>query len=553
MGQNALSKLLSTTGKSILLGHGTGATMAWLAADVRPQLVAAVVAVEPSGPPYASTFTMKGKKRRYNTMFTFSHDSKAYGLADIPLSYDPPVKARPKPTRHKVKFTPLDVTMYSSETPTASYMMQEESDVFMQDPTKEPMRVRKLVNLRKVRHIVVTSHASSHSTYDWATVRFMHQAGLKVQHLQLEHFNLRGNGHLMFLELNSSQIASVLHSQIVHTIVPSPTAQMSLVKKESAEEKKAPLPNAFADVFNLNSRKSFQQEDSSTADIKFPSPETKPDKESIPVAAPTQSTQSTTDDSFLNLFDSLVDSHELNSFQSMVDSFNSSTIPSQTSLDVKSSFEVKPEVKPDIEPWALNFGEDMGIKLDNDPCFNNFGGDIKTSPFEDAPVGDLSSVCEKREPDTAGQNVPVQPVTRQTEFKPNNSVGQSAMNLLSYMRPRNLPIATSFWPSRNSADQVPKEECAKQEFTPPSDKKLMQKPNIDLQTYPAPAFAMPTCPGTAPFGNLPSPDTPSTLNTSWYNEQNDVDYNSFSCEKYKAINGSPTPVSRDSAKRMRFE
>jgi len=44
------AKLLDETGPAIVLTHGDGATFAWLAADERPNLVKAIVALEPPSP-----------------------------------------------------------------------------------------------------------------------------------------------------------------------------------------------------------------------------------------------------------------------------------------------------------------------------------------------------------------------------------------------------------------------------------------------------------------------------------------------------------------------
>ncbi|CAB4923484.1 unannotated protein [freshwater metagenome] len=47
-----LEELLTRTGPAVLLAHSLGACAAWLVAEARPDLVVAVVAVEPAGPPF---------------------------------------------------------------------------------------------------------------------------------------------------------------------------------------------------------------------------------------------------------------------------------------------------------------------------------------------------------------------------------------------------------------------------------------------------------------------------------------------------------------------
>ncbi|KAJ3480746.1 hypothetical protein NLG97_g7995 [Lecanicillium saksenae] len=85
-----------------------------------------------------------------------------------------------------------------------------EGFIFMEHLTNGdgPMQVRKLANLRRMRHVIITGEASSHSAYDIVTMRFMNQAGLMVDCGFLERYGTHGNGHLMFLETNSDNVAT---------------------------------------------------------------------------------------------------------------------------------------------------------------------------------------------------------------------------------------------------------------------------------------------------------------------------------------------------------
>jgi len=64
---------------AIVLTHSQSGAFGWLIADARPQLVKAILAIEPSGPPFEATIIGTGKAR-------------AWGPTDIPITYDPPVK-----------------------------------------------------------------------------------------------------------------------------------------------------------------------------------------------------------------------------------------------------------------------------------------------------------------------------------------------------------------------------------------------------------------------------------------------------------------------------
>jgi pimeloyl-ACP methyl ester carboxylesterase len=48
-----LARLLDAVGECVLVTHSAGSACGWLAAQARPQLVRALVAIEPMGPPFA--------------------------------------------------------------------------------------------------------------------------------------------------------------------------------------------------------------------------------------------------------------------------------------------------------------------------------------------------------------------------------------------------------------------------------------------------------------------------------------------------------------------
>jgi pimeloyl-ACP methyl ester carboxylesterase len=78
LNQQALAALLDRIGPAIILTHSQSGPLGWLIADTRPQLVKAVVAVEPAGPPFE------------NAVFD-TKKARAWGVTDNPITYDPPV------------------------------------------------------------------------------------------------------------------------------------------------------------------------------------------------------------------------------------------------------------------------------------------------------------------------------------------------------------------------------------------------------------------------------------------------------------------------------
>lgn len=177
--QAAGAALLDTIGSpAILLSHSQGGVMPWLIADVRPKLVHSIVSIEPTGPPFQEAI--------------FSNSSaRPYGLTDIPLTYSPAVS---DPATDLVKHV-----IKSNSTSLSDCVIQADSPA-----------PRKLINLAKVPVLVMTTESSYHAPYDWCTVEFLKQAGVPAEHLQLADIGIHGNGHLVFMEKNSLEVAAAL-------------------------------------------------------------------------------------------------------------------------------------------------------------------------------------------------------------------------------------------------------------------------------------------------------------------------------------------------------
>ncbi|THC88696.1 hypothetical protein EYZ11_011853 [Aspergillus tanneri] len=177
-------QLLDRIGPAVVITHSQGGLYGWSWADSRPDLVKALIQIEPKGPPFQEVI--------------FSHDfSRPWGLTSIPLTYDPP---------------PTDMTSpLSMQTVPAN-----SSDVLPCIIQQEP--ARKLVNLAKVPILIDTGEASYHAQYDYCFIQFLRQAGVAVEHLDLCKVGIHGNAHLQFLEKNSDEIAQVLHQWIMKKV-----------------------------------------------------------------------------------------------------------------------------------------------------------------------------------------------------------------------------------------------------------------------------------------------------------------------------------------------
>jgi pimeloyl-ACP methyl ester carboxylesterase len=184
LNRNALAALLDKIGPSILLTHSQSGAFGWPVADARPNLVKAIVAVEPSGPPVHDIENLGAPD-----WFKDSERLKISGLGDIPLTYDPPLKGDEK------------LAFVRADTPSRP-------DLVRCWRQQEP--ARKLPNLGRIPVLVVTSEASYHAPYDDCTAAYLTQAGVPTRQIHLAEIGIHGNGHMMMIEKNDAAIAAVL-------------------------------------------------------------------------------------------------------------------------------------------------------------------------------------------------------------------------------------------------------------------------------------------------------------------------------------------------------
>lgn len=212
--QEAVASLLRFLKRpAILVGQGSGANVAWLVADVAPDLIHAIVAVEPLGPPFGSALGNKNGQLGPTSTFTRAAGIRQYGLADIPMQFDPPVAA-PESFEDLFggtypAFEPIPVSKYYARDRQGKFCFQQDpAGLPVGNSTESRAEPRKLTNLIEILQLVVTTEASFHRFSDWATVHFLRQAGATVKHHRLEEHGIRGNGHLCFLEKNSNDVAN---------------------------------------------------------------------------------------------------------------------------------------------------------------------------------------------------------------------------------------------------------------------------------------------------------------------------------------------------------
>ena len=201
--QAAGAALLDRIGPAILLGHSQGGLLTWLVGDARPNLVKAIIAVEPSGPPYKDV--VFGDRVPKNKV-------RSSGLTTTPLTYDPPVTMA----------SPVDFVQRQP-----GFETTELAGSWQQNGTP-----RRLTHLAKIPVMLVTAEASYHSVYDHCTVHYLVEAGVNTEHIRLADHGIRGNGHMMMLEMNNLEIASLIETWMIAHIeglIPT-TAQTAATK-----------------------------------------------------------------------------------------------------------------------------------------------------------------------------------------------------------------------------------------------------------------------------------------------------------------------------------
>jgi pimeloyl-ACP methyl ester carboxylesterase len=191
LNRDALIALLEKIGPAILLTHSQAGAFTWPVADARPDLVKAILAIEPNGPPF------------YQVEFVgapdwFKQGSLAlpYGISILPLNYVPAVSAA------------SDLLMVQQDKPDGADLVR----CWLQ---KDP--ARQLPNL-KMPILVLTGEASYHAPYDHCTVKYLEQAGVKPTFIRLADRGIHGNSHVLMLEKNNNESAAVIAQWLDETL-----------------------------------------------------------------------------------------------------------------------------------------------------------------------------------------------------------------------------------------------------------------------------------------------------------------------------------------------
>jgi hypothetical protein len=178
-------QLLSLIGPSFLISHSIGAIHPLLLSNDCPSLVAGNVNLEPGNIPFQSYVG--------NTTSAVGRTpARPWGMTNTWVTYEPVINGTSELTHELV----------GDDTPA-------KRSCYMQTG-----KIHKLAEIAKVKYVALTGSASPHITYEHCVIDFLQQAGVAAEWIKLADRGILGNGHFGYLEMNSPQIASVVHEWI---------------------------------------------------------------------------------------------------------------------------------------------------------------------------------------------------------------------------------------------------------------------------------------------------------------------------------------------------
>lgn len=165
----------------ILLTHSQGGAFGWPVAQARPDLVHAIVTVEPAAPPIRGVDT--------TNVQVLDRGGLRYGISNYPIEYEPPITE------------PTDLNVVLEEQAQGENLVPCYRQV-------EP--ARQLANLTHIPVLFLNGEGSYHRIFDHCLADWLNQAGVQTEYIRMEEVGLSGNGHMMMLEENSKEIADYI-------------------------------------------------------------------------------------------------------------------------------------------------------------------------------------------------------------------------------------------------------------------------------------------------------------------------------------------------------
>ena len=192
MNIDALASLLDRVGPSVVVVHSQSGAYGWPLIQARPELVKALIALEPSGPPvYGVAFHGPPE------WFSDAGGIKPWGLTITPMEYEPALKS------------PEDLQFVQQDAPDAP-------DKIRCRLQAEP--ARQLTKFENSPILVVESEASFYAPYNHCTVKYLEQAGVAATYIKTQDEGLPGGGHMFMVELDSDEVARIAQDWLAQSV-----------------------------------------------------------------------------------------------------------------------------------------------------------------------------------------------------------------------------------------------------------------------------------------------------------------------------------------------
>lgn len=180
-------RLLALVGESFTFCHSASCQYTTLWSDECPDLVKATINLEPTVIPFQSLVGGVDDPAGRSP-------SRAYGLTNTPITYDPPIQSASE----------LDPVEVGIDTPALRSCFLQASN----------STIHTLPEIAKVPFIMYTGSASPHITYDHCVALYLEQTQVPYEWIKLADIGILGNGHFLYLETNNIEIADVVYAKL---------------------------------------------------------------------------------------------------------------------------------------------------------------------------------------------------------------------------------------------------------------------------------------------------------------------------------------------------
>jgi pimeloyl-ACP methyl ester carboxylesterase len=192
--RDAIVALLEKIGPAILEPHSQSGMYVWAAANARPDLVKAILAVE-AGSSSFGDFKFVGAPN----WFENGSMSKPWGLTRTPMKYAPPVT------------DPKEIATRQQDKP-------DRPDVVRCWLQQEP--ARQLTALKGIPILIMSMEASFDAPMAHCASLFLRQAGVANDFVRAADLGIHGNGHFFMLEKNNLQVAAAVANWLRKRVTP---------------------------------------------------------------------------------------------------------------------------------------------------------------------------------------------------------------------------------------------------------------------------------------------------------------------------------------------